>query len=208
MQTCLGFFYRLSSCASSFQNSSQLAVIFEIPSHTVHDFSPFSQQISTLTSTFHGMFFLAGFSFREPVCLPLLLPPSLFPPQDLRLAKRVKAWPLPDKKKSTSRVDQVFFFFFLVHLNNITKSAIRAPLSYTQPPTPRAGLELGPPITVCQGACPNGARCQSTQELPRLKPRETLHLPPPLFFFSVPPSPRCLADDTLSFWPEMDVLST
>lgn len=49
------------------------------------------------------------------------------------------------------------------------------------PPTPRDGLELGPPITVCQGACPNGAWCQSTQELPRLKPRETLHLPfPPL----------------------------
>lgn len=47
------------------------------------------------------------------------------------------------------------------------------------PPTPRDGLEPGPPITVCQGACPNGAWCQSTQELPRLKPRETLHLPFP-----------------------------
>lgn len=62
------------------------------------------------------------------------------------------------------------------------------------PPTPRDSLELGPPITVCQGACPNGAWCQSTQELPRLKPRETLHLPfPPLLLL-------CPSFSLLSSW--------
>lgn len=59
--------FLLNFLTSSFQNSSQLAVIFEIPSPTIHDFCPFCNKSQLLHS--HSRHILSGV-FGEPVCLP------------------------------------------------------------------------------------------------------------------------------------------
>lgn len=137
--------------------------------------------------------------FCELFCLPCyccLYFSYLGPPALAGLSR----WLLPDKTYKSS-LQSIFISPTLPSAPSFLSSPLLA--SHAQ-----GWSQAWPPITVCQGACPNGAQCQSTQELPRLKPQETLHLPFSPLFFSVPTSPRCLADDTLSFWTEMDVLST
>lgn len=96
---------------SSFQNSSQLAVIFEIPSPTIHDFSPFCNKSQLLHSPSRHI--LSGvFSVSLSACLATL--PTSRPPA----LQRVSTWLLPDK------IYQSRLPGFLIHLNNITKSAI------------------------------------------------------------------------------------